>query len=68
MVCVLAVVMLGAGDAVERFNKIGHELMCECGCGQMLLECNHVGCPVSPVMIGELQTQIDGGRIGHYRS
>jgi cytochrome c-type biogenesis protein CcmH len=52
--------MLGATPD-SRFEKVGHEMICTCGCGQVLLECNHVGCPVSPVMIGELHTQIDGG-------
>jgi cytochrome c-type biogenesis protein CcmH/NrfF len=60
VVCLLAVVMLGA-DPSSRFNKIGHEMICTCGCGQVLLECNHVGCPVSPVMINELHAQMDGG-------
>ena len=60
MVCVLAVVMLGASP-LSRFDKVGHEMICTCGCGQVLLECNHVGCPVSPVMIGELHAQIDSG-------
>jgi cytochrome c-type biogenesis protein CcmH/NrfF len=36
-------------------------MICTCGCGQILLECNHVGCPVSPVMINELNAQMDGG-------
>jgi cytochrome c-type biogenesis protein CcmH/NrfF len=60
LVCMLMLVMLGA-DPGARFNKVGHEMICTCGCGQVLLECNHVGCPVSPVMIGELHAQIDGG-------
>jgi cytochrome c-type biogenesis protein CcmH/NrfF len=60
MVCLLAVVMLGASPEA-RFNKVGHEMICACGCGQVLLECNHVGCPDSARMIGELHTQIDGG-------
>jgi cytochrome c-type biogenesis protein CcmH/NrfF len=60
LVCLLAVVMLGA-DPSSRFNKVGHEMICTCGCGQVLLECNHVGCPVSPVMINELHAQMDGG-------
>src|SRR5580692_4432590 len=60
VVCLLAVVMLGA-DPSARFNKVGHEMICTCGCGQILLECNHVGCPVSPVMIGELHTLMDAG-------
>jgi cytochrome c-type biogenesis protein CcmH/NrfF len=61
VICLLAVMMLGAGDADSRFNKIGHELMCACGCGQVLLECNHVGCPDSDRMIGELRQQVSGG-------
>jgi len=60
VICLLAVVMLGA-DPSSRFNKVGHEMICTCGCGQVLLECNHVGCPVSPVMINELHAQMDGG-------
>jgi cytochrome c-type biogenesis protein CcmH len=61
-VCVLAVVMLGAGgtDPSARFGRIGHNMMCVCGCGQVLLECNHVGCPDSSRMIGELQDQLAG--------
>lgn len=60
MVCLLAVVMLGASPG-SRFQKLGHEMMCACGCGQILLECNHVGCPDSDRMIGELRQQISGG-------
>jgi cytochrome c-type biogenesis protein CcmH/NrfF len=62
IICLLAVVMLGAGDAASRYNKIGHEMMCSCVCGQILLECNHVSCPASPKMIAELHQQVsDGG-------
>jgi len=61
LVCVLAVTMLGAGTPSTSFDKIGHKLMCQCSCGQILLECNHVGCPVSGPMIDELHTQIATG-------
>jgi len=63
MVCILAVVMLGADQASDpsaRYGRIGHNMMCVCGCGQILLECNHVGCPDSKRMIGELQDQLAG--------
>lgn len=60
VVCVLAVVMLGASPE-SRYNKVGHEMMCACGCGQILLECNHLGCPDSARMIKELHVQIDSG-------
>jgi cytochrome c-type biogenesis protein CcmH/NrfF len=61
MVCLLAMVMLGADSPSSRFNKMGHEMICMCGCGQILLECNHVNCPVSPVMIADLHAQVDAG-------
>jgi cytochrome c-type biogenesis protein CcmH/NrfF len=60
VVCMLAVVMLGATPE-SRFQKVGHEMMCACSCGQILLECNHVGCPDSALMIKELHAQIDSG-------
>lgn len=56
-------VFLGAGDddAGGRFNYLGHRLMCVCGCGQVLLECNHVGCEYSDRMRGELMAAMDRG-------
>ena len=62
IVCILGVVMLGAStdDAQTRFNRMGHEMMCMCGCGQILLECNHVSCPESGPMIDELHAQMAG--------
>ena len=59
LLCVITVTMLGAGKS--RFDRIGHGLMCSCGCGQVLLECNHVGCPSSAGMIEELKTQMASG-------
>ncbi len=59
LLCAVTVALLGAGES--RFDRLGHELMCTCGCGQILLECNHVGCPDSARMIGELHAQIDSG-------
>ena len=60
-VCFLAVVMLGAVDGGARFNRLGHDMICQCGCGQILLECNHVSCPSSGPMISELHAQLAGG-------
>jgi len=53
-------VMLGA-DSSSRFGRLGHQMICVCGCGQILLECNHVGCPDSDRMIGELREQVGSG-------
>ncbi len=59
LLCIVTFVMLGAGKS--PFDRVGHELMCTCGCGQVLLECNHVGCTESARMIGELRTQLGSG-------
>jgi cytochrome c-type biogenesis protein CcmH/NrfF len=61
LVCLVAVTMLGAGTPSTSFDKIGHKLVCTCSCGQILLECNHVGCPVSGPMIDELHAQVATG-------
>jgi len=61
LVCVTLVTLLGAGDPTSRFNSIGHQLMCICSCGQILLECNHVGCPDSDGMRNELMAAVSRG-------
>ncbi len=62
LVLVLAcMVLLGAGDDNLRFDKLGHKLMCRCGCNQVLLECNHVGCQYSERMRDELMAGIQRG-------
>jgi len=53
--------MTAVTDPGARFNDLGHRMMCTCGCNQVLLECNHVSCPVSPVMRNEVQAGIDRG-------
>jgi cytochrome c-type biogenesis protein CcmH/NrfF len=55
------VVLMGAGDDSARFKDLGHRMMCTCSCGQILLECNHVGCTYSTKMRDELQAAIDKG-------
>jgi len=60
VVVVFAVmVFVGAGEDSDRFNKLGHRMMCACGCGQILLECNHVGCSYSDKMRNELIASLD---------
>ncbi len=60
LVALLAMLFLGA-DTDARFNKLGHQLMCMCGCGQILLECNHVGCTYSERMRNELTAGLERG-------
>jgi cytochrome c-type biogenesis protein CcmH len=52
---------LGSSDPATRFNEIGHQMMCICGCNQILLECNHVGCPDSDGMRNELMAAVTRG-------
>ena len=54
-------VFIGAGDDSARFKDLGHRMMCTCGCGQVLLECNHVGCQSSDKMRDQLQAALDKG-------
>jgi cytochrome c-type biogenesis protein CcmH len=51
----------GAGDPASRFNELGHQMMCICSCNQILLECNHVGCPDSDGMRNELMVAVNRG-------
>jgi cytochrome c-type biogenesis protein CcmH len=61
LLCLAVLGFLGAGDEGARFNDLGHRLMCVCGCSQILLECNHVGCTYSDRMRGELMAGLDRG-------
>jgi cytochrome c-type biogenesis protein CcmH/NrfF len=64
MVAMVSAVLLGASDdrLEARFDTLGHKkLMCVCGCNQILLECNHVGCTYSDRMRNELMTGLSRG-------
>ncbi|MGC2210077.1 MAG: hypothetical protein WA532_08175, partial [Candidatus Korobacteraceae bacterium] len=51
LILLSALLLMGAsGDndpGGKRFDRLGHALMCQCGCGQVMMECNHVGCASS---------------------
>jgi cytochrome c-type biogenesis protein CcmH len=61
LLCAAVFALVGAGDPATRFNEIGHQMMCICGCNQILLECNHVGCPASDGMRNELMAAVSRG-------
>jgi cytochrome c-type biogenesis protein CcmH/NrfF len=62
VLCVAVFALMGAGsDPAARFHDLGHRMMCICGCGQILLECNHVGCPDSDGMRNELMAAVTRG-------
>jgi len=61
LVAVALFTFMGVGDEDARFRDLGHHLMCVCSCGQVLLECNHVGCMYSDRMRSELTEAIARG-------
>lgn len=61
LIALAAVTMLGASSNTARFNRLGNELMCTCGCAERLLQCNHVGCTVSTAEIADLHAEINSG-------
>ena len=52
---------LGASAPTSRLNTLSHQLMCQCGCAQLLGECDHVGCPDRDKELSELTTDIAAG-------
>jgi cytochrome c-type biogenesis protein CcmH len=52
---------MAAGDDAARIDRLGHQMMCVCGCNQILLECNHVGCSYSTRMRDELTAAVTRG-------
>jgi cytochrome c-type biogenesis protein CcmH len=45
----------------DHAKQLGMKLMCICGCGQVLVGCNHIGCPSSVPMMKELDQHIARG-------
>lgn len=52
------VLLMGADNQEARYQNLGGKIMCTCSCSQMLLKCNHVGCPNSAQMIRELRANV----------
>jgi cytochrome c-type biogenesis protein CcmH/NrfF len=53
---------LGASNAGSRQHELDHRLMCQCGCAQLLGECDHVGCPSRGQEMADLEAQINAGK------
>jgi cytochrome c-type biogenesis protein CcmH/NrfF len=45
----------------SRLSMLNHKLMCQCGCAQLLGECDHVGCPSRDKELGELSADVAAG-------
>jgi cytochrome c-type biogenesis protein CcmH len=60
-IAIALMLSMGATNPTVRYHRIGHELMCVCGCNEILAECNHESCPDSPVELAELRADIAKG-------
>lgn len=56
--CALPLLLAASGDNA-RYQTVGGKIMCMCSCDQMLLKCNHVGCPYSARMISQLKENLN---------
>jgi cytochrome c-type biogenesis protein CcmH len=56
-----AVLPLFAQQQADRVKEIGGKFLCMCSCGQVLTQCNHVGCTMSTSMLKELGTMVNRG-------
>jgi cytochrome c-type biogenesis protein CcmH/NrfF len=54
----MAVLLMGADNQDARYKKLGSKIMCTCGCAEMLLQCDHVGCQSSDRMTHELRANV----------
>ncbi|HEY0784591.1 MAG TPA: cytochrome c-type biogenesis protein CcmH [Acidobacteriaceae bacterium] len=61
LLALLALGSMGAADPAVRYNELGHQMMCVCSCAQVLIECNHVGCPDSDSMLHLLRASVSRG-------
>jgi len=50
-----------AAQKTDRAKALGTKLMCMCGCGQILTQCNHINCPSSGPMLKELDAHVAKG-------
>ena len=60
MLVMLAPAMLRAQQS-DRGEQISGKLMCMCGCGQTLKECNHIDCPLRAGMFKQVEADVARG-------
>jgi cytochrome c-type biogenesis protein CcmH/NrfF len=56
----LLIPVLASADS-DRAKTLGANLMCICGCQQVLTECNHINCPSSVPMRAEVEQHLASG-------
>jgi cytochrome c-type biogenesis protein CcmH len=60
-IALFAVLPLLAQQQADRVKQIGGKFQCMCSCGQVLTQCNHVGCTMSTSMLKELGAMVNRG-------
>jgi len=60
--CLAVCFSIGATDDNSRLNNLSHRMMCQCGCAQLLGECDHLGCPSREPEMAELRAAISAGK------
>ena len=51
-----------AADRNERMRELTPKFMCVCGgCNQVLMNCNHIGCPSREAMLKDIGKRVDQG-------
>jgi len=56
LVLCFSLAAIAADDA--RYKNLGNKIQCSCGCKEILLQCNHLGCQSSDGMIRELRDAV----------
>ena len=54
----MTMLLMGADNQEARYRKLGGKIMCTCSCAEMLLQCDHVGCPNSDRMTHQLRANL----------
>jgi cytochrome c-type biogenesis protein CcmH len=49
------------GQSSDRAKQLGSKMICMCNCGQILTQCNHVGCKTSLAMLKDLDARVQRG-------
>lgn len=55
---ILASVRLSAVAKEERLHSLSQQMRCDCGCGDVLAECEHVDCKRRPALMKEISDSI----------
>lgn len=54
-------ILPGHAQETARAKAVSRRVMCMCGCGQVLGECNHIGCPSRDPMIKDVDRKAASG-------